>query len=79
MRILKSLYVVCLLMIHTVLKYNQLQLYFLKLQLQKTEEINVDLAPGTYAVSTGAWGSDRQHTHVVHVKDGQTVDLNFGL
>ena len=54
-------------------------IYFLKLQLQKTEEINVDLAPGTYAVSAGAWGSDRQHTHVVHVKDGQTVDLNFGL
>ncbi|XP_066926494.1 uncharacterized protein [Clytia hemisphaerica] len=47
--------------------------------LLKTEEVNVEVAPGTYAISAGAWGSDRQHTHVIHIKDNQTVDLNFGM
>ena len=33
--------------------------------------------PGNYSVTTGPWGSQQQQTHVVHVEDGQTVDLDF--
>jgi len=47
--------------------------------LQQPEDIHVDVAPGTYAVSAGAWGSDRQHTHVVHVREGESVDMTFGM
>lgn len=47
--------------------------------LQKAEDIHVDVAPGTYTVSAGEWGSDRLHTHVVHIKEGEKVDLNFAM
>ena len=33
--------------------------------------------PGTYAVTAGEWGKEQQQTHVVHVDQGQTVDLDF--
>ena len=37
------------------------------------------VAPGTYAVTAGAWGTSQQQTHVVHVNQGQSVDLDFVL
>lgn len=30
-------------------------------------------------MSAGAWGSDRQHIHIVHIKEGQTVDMTFAM
>ena len=47
--------------------------------LQGAEGVTVEVAPGTYTVSAGAWGSDSQHTHVVHVQDGQMVNLDFNI
>ena len=37
------------------------------------------MAPGTYAISAGKWGAEREHTHVVHVTPGHTIDLTFGM
>ncbi len=48
-------------------------------QLQKPEDVKVELAPGTYAITAGRWGAKRDHTHVVHVSPGQTIDLTFGV
>ncbi|XP_002734056.1 A-kinase-interacting protein 1-like [Saccoglossus kowalevskii] len=45
--------------------------------LQTTEDVHVVVAPGTYAVTAGGWGTPRQQTHVVHVDRGQSVNLNF--
>ena len=46
-------------------------------QLQQSEDVHVMVQPGNYSVTTGTWGSQQQQTHVVHVEDGQTVDLDF--
>ena len=51
--------------------------YFKIFQLQRTEDVHVLVQPGNYAVTTGSWGSQQQQTHVVHVEDGQTVDLDL--
>ncbi|XP_071941768.1 A-kinase-interacting protein 1-like isoform X2 [Antedon mediterranea] len=47
--------------------------------LHKTEDVHVVVAPGTYAVTAGTWGKDQQTTHVVHVNQGQSVDLDFNI
>ncbi len=48
-------------------------------QLQKPEDVRVEMAPGTYAITAGRWGAERDHTHVVHVTPGQSIDLTFGV
>ena len=48
-----------------------------RLQLQKSEDVHVELAPGTYAVTAGQWGAPRGHTQVVRLDPGQTVDMTF--
>ncbi|XP_070531549.1 A-kinase-interacting protein 1-like [Ptychodera flava] len=55
-------------------KYSEVQR---KNPLQLAEDVHVVVAPGTYAVTAGSWGTPRQQTHVVHVNQGQSVDLNF--
>ncbi|XP_078000245.1 A-kinase-interacting protein 1-like [Glandiceps talaboti] len=57
-------------------KYSEVQK---KNPLQLAEDVHVVVAPGTYAVTAGSWGARRQQTHVVHVNQGQSVDLNFAL
>ncbi|XP_065066680.1 uncharacterized protein LOC135692396 isoform X2 [Rhopilema esculentum] len=47
--------------------------------LQQHEGVQLEMAPGTYAVSAGKWGAERSHTHVVHISPGQTIDLTFGI
>lgn len=47
--------------------------------LQQTENMNILVAPGTYAVTAGAWGKDSQQTHVVRLDPGQSVNLDFNL
>ncbi|XP_071792700.1 A-kinase-interacting protein 1-like [Asterias amurensis] len=47
--------------------------------LLRSEDVHVMVAPGTYAVTAGAWGTSQQQTHVVHVNQGQSVDLDFVL
>ena len=47
--------------------------------LEQAEGVNVEVSPGTYTVSAGTWGSDSQHTHVVHIQEGQMVNLNFNM
>lgn len=49
------------------------------LQLQRTEDVHVVVQPGTYSVTAGSWGQGQQHKHVVHVNQGQSVDLDFCL
>ena len=48
-------------------------------QLQRSEDVHIVVNPGTYAVSSGVWGSGEQQTHVVHVKKGNSVDVDFVL
>ena len=50
---------------------------YLTFQLQMSEDVHLVVHPGTYAVSAGSWGTDHQQTHVVHVQQGQSVDLDF--
>ncbi|CAB4012952.1 Hypothetical predicted protein [Paramuricea clavata] len=45
--------------------------------LQKSEDVHVELTPGTYAVTAGQWGAPRSHTQVVRLDPGQTVDMTF--
>ncbi|XP_028412386.1 uncharacterized protein LOC114535206 [Dendronephthya gigantea] len=45
--------------------------------LQKSEDVHVELTPGTYAVTAGQWGAPRNHTQVVRLDPGQTVDMTF--
>ncbi|RDD40689.1 hypothetical protein TrispH2_007297, partial [Trichoplax sp. H2] len=47
--------------------------------LQTDENVRVDVPPGTYAVTAGRWGGEKDHTHVVHVEPGQSVDLTFAV
>ncbi|XP_031569790.1 A-kinase-interacting protein 1-like [Actinia tenebrosa] len=47
--------------------------------LQKSEDVHVEVVPGSYAVTAGRWGAERQHTHVVRIEPGQTVDLAFAI
>ncbi|XP_020629322.1 uncharacterized protein LOC110066437 [Orbicella faveolata] len=47
--------------------------------LQRLEDVQVEVAPGSYAVSAGRYGAPRQHTHIVRLEPGQTVDLGFSL
>lgn len=47
--------------------------------LQRMEDVQVEVAPGSYAVSAGRYGAPRQHTHIVRLEPGQTVDLGFSL
>ncbi|XP_032238878.2 A-kinase-interacting protein 1 [Nematostella vectensis] len=47
--------------------------------LQKSEEVHVEVAPGSYAVTAGRWGAQRDHTHIVRVEPGQTVDMMFAV
>lgn len=51
----------------------------LHLKLQRMEDVQVEVAPGSYAVSAGRYGAPRQHTHIVRLEPGQTVDLGFSL
>lgn len=46
-------------------------------QLQKSEDVHVELTPGTYAVTAGQWGAPRHHTQVVRLDPGQTVNMTF--
>ena len=48
-------------------------------QLQRTEDVHIMVAPGTYAVTAGQWGKAQEQTHVVHVNQGSTVELDFVL
>ncbi|KAK3608925.1 hypothetical protein CHS0354_002564 [Potamilus streckersoni] len=43
------------------------------------EDVHIVVSPGTYAVTTGVWGKTDQQTHVVHVNEGQTANLDFVL
>ena len=52
---------------------------FLLFQLQKSEDVHVEVVPGSYAVTAGRWGAEREHTHVVRIEPGQTVDLTFAI
>lgn len=54
-------------------------LIFFHQQLQQSENMNILVAPGTYAVTAGAWGKDSQQTHVVRLDPGQSVNLDFNL
>ncbi|XP_071113349.1 A-kinase-interacting protein 1-like [Haliotis cracherodii] len=47
--------------------------------LQRTEDVHILVEPGTYAVSAGAWGTQYQQKHVVHVREGNTVNMDFVL
>ncbi|XP_072032613.1 A-kinase-interacting protein 1-like isoform X2 [Amphiura filiformis] len=47
--------------------------------LQRTEDVHIMVAPGTYAVTAGEWGKAQEQTHVVHVNQGSTVELDFVL
>ena len=47
--------------------------------LQRTEDVHVVVQPGTYSVTAGSWGQGQQHKHVVHVNQGQSVNLDFCL
>ncbi|PIK51985.1 putative A-kinase-interacting protein 1 [Apostichopus japonicus] len=47
--------------------------------LQQSENMNILVTPGTYAVTAGAWGRDSQQTHVVRLDPGQSVNLDFNL
>ncbi|XP_074614834.1 A-kinase-interacting protein 1-like isoform X1 [Acropora palmata] len=47
--------------------------------LQRMEDVQVEVAPGSYAVSAGRYGAPRQHTHIVRLEPGQTVDLGFSV
>ena len=48
-------------------------------QLQRSEDVHIMVAPGTYAVTAGQWGKAQEQTHVVHVNHGNTVELDFVL
>ena len=48
-------------------------------QLQRSEDVHLVVHPGTYAVTTGEWGTMQQQTHVVKVDAGQSVNLDFVL
>ena len=43
------------------------------------EDVQVEVAPGSYAVSAGRYGAPRKHTHIVRLEPGQTVDLGFSV
>lgn len=47
--------------------------------LQRMEDVQVEVAPGSYAVTAGRYGAPRQHTHIVRLEPGQTVDLGFSV
>jgi len=51
--------------------------YYACMQLETAEDVHVLVHPGTYAVTTGEWGTERQQTHVVHVSSGQSVNVDF--
>ena len=48
-------------------------------QLQRSEDVHLVVHPGTYAVTTGEWGTMQQQTHVVKMEPGQSVNLDFVL
>ena len=41
--------------------------------------MQVEVAPGSYAVTAGRWGAHREHTHIVRLEPGQSVDLAFAV
>jgi hypothetical protein len=41
------------------------------------EDVHVVVHPGTYSVTAGEWGTTRQQTHVVNIRPGETVNLDF--
>ncbi|XP_064629083.1 uncharacterized protein LOC135488408 [Lineus longissimus] len=45
--------------------------------LEMSEDVHVVVHPGTYAVTAGTWGKTQQQTHVVHVKHGQSANIDF--
>lgn len=45
--------------------------------LETAEDVHLLVQPGSYAVTAGEWGTQRQQTHVVRVESGQTVNLDF--
>ncbi|ESO84048.1 hypothetical protein LOTGIDRAFT_229572 [Lottia gigantea] len=44
-----------------------------------TEDVHMMLPPGSYSVSARSNIDGSQQSHIVHVREGQTVDLNFVL
>eukprot|EP00062_Callorhinchus_milii_P003669 gi/632941227/ref/XP_007885750.1/ PREDICTED: A-kinase-interacting protein 1-like isoform X3 [Callorhinchus milii] len=42
-----------------------------------TEEIHIEVAPGSYKVTATSKQSARQQTHVINLRPGQTIDLTF--
>ncbi|XP_078583156.1 A-kinase-interacting protein 1-like isoform X3 [Branchiostoma floridae x Branchiostoma japonicum] len=47
--------------------------------LSRAEDVHVVVAPGTYSVTAGEWGTQRQQTHVVHVDKGQSANITFTM
>ena len=43
------------------------------------EDVHVVVHPGSYTVTAGEWGTKRQQTHVINVRSGETVNLDFVL
>ncbi|MEE6498693.1 hypothetical protein FKM82_003209 [Ascaphus truei] len=43
-----------------------------------SQDVRIEVAPGTYSISAGSCHSQRQ-THVVNITPGQSVDLTFNL
>ncbi|XP_053305193.1 A-kinase-interacting protein 1 [Spea bombifrons] len=45
---------------------------------RRPQDVNIEVAPGTYRISAGSRGSARQ-THVLNIPPGHTVGLTFDL
>lgn len=45
--------------------------------LERTEDVHMVVHPGTYSVTAGEWGSQQHQTHVLKVRQGQTVEMDF--
>ncbi|XP_062519173.1 uncharacterized protein LOC134194264 [Corticium candelabrum] len=45
--------------------------------LQRSEDVRVQLPPGSYSVVAGRWGEQKTSTHVVHLEQHQSVQLTF--
>ena len=46
-------------------------------QVMSGEAVQVEVQPGTYAVTIGEWATGQQQKHIVNVEEGQSVDLRF--
>ncbi|XP_041052700.1 A-kinase-interacting protein 1 isoform X3 [Carcharodon carcharias] len=50
-----------------------------KAPVKRIDEVHIQVAPGSYAVTAKSRVSEREQTHVIHLGPDQTIDLTFNV